>query len=119
MSILKRIRKEYAKYVINKWHENFDIPSKKRIFFYHNNSDRIYTKEFSETLDKACVRRRADMNSVCVDLYWYIKRSRKEHHIHTIHYRIDWEQVRSKIRYVERHELPRVLYYVLKENNKK
>lgn len=119
MKILDKIRRSLAIRKLKTWHGSMSAPAKKNIFKYENGVDRIYTQEFSEALEHMCVKRHYEYTSVYVDVYWYIKPSKNIHHVYTIYYRASWDEIKKTIKSVERHELPRAMYYAFHKMQKK
>lgn len=70
-----------------------------------------YNAEWAEALSKKSyfVHRTYTYNSLCVDIYWYLKRSKKEKHVDYIYVRCPWEKVKEVINETETEKLPQVL----------
>lgn len=118
-SIIGRIKRRITRYKMRQWVKDMGAPSKNHVKNYENGSDRIYTQRLSDGLRTAVIKRDYQYNSVCVDLYWYIKPSKKEHHVYTVSKRCSWDKVSRAIKYVERHELPRAMYYAFSDTKRR
>lgn len=118
-SLIERIQRRLTHYRMRRWVKDTSAPGKERVKRYENGSDRIYTHKLSDGLRTAVIKRDYQYNSVCVDLYWYIKPSKTEHHVYAVTKRCGWSGVDKAIKYVERHELPRAMYYAFSETKRR
>lgn len=111
MNLLKYLKKKYAIYKLQRWAKSSYVPSKNRVHRFANGHDRIWTDQIDAFMDKVYVKRRCDMTSVCIDLYWIIKPERGKKHIYVLHKRCGWEDVLGKCKRGDTISLPKAIYY--------
>lgn len=115
MGLVSYIKKRIAIYRVNRWSKSRYIPSEKRIRSFANGHDRIFKDEMIPFIKNAYIKRRCDMNSVCVDLYWIIKPSKGKKHIYVVHKRCDWDEVLAMCKRGDKISLPKAIYYAFEK----
>lgn len=99
MAGLNFIQKFFVKRYMSKWKNR----SHKYVF-----SSNV---EWAEAIGRKSfyIHRTYSYSSLCVDLYWYIKPSKKEKHVDYIYVRCPWEAVKDTIEENENEKLPKVI----------
>lgn len=99
MAGLNFIQKYFVRRYMKKW--------KKRSHQYVFASD----EKWAEAIGRKSfyISRKYAFNSLCVDLYWYIKPSKNEKHVDYIYARVPWEAVKDCIKENERVKLPKII----------
>ncbi|MCQ2221366.1 MAG: hypothetical protein MJZ12_08205 [Prevotella sp.] len=87
---------------------------KRRLRNWKNRSHkRVFSEnaEWAEAIGRKSfyIHRTYNYNSVCVDLYWYIKPSKTEKHVDYLYTRCAWESVKEAIKEYETVRLPKVI----------